>query len=214
MTSLLLRENRVERTGGICYTILMSRKKKASSLSFFGRHISFLQSFFYVVISVLAAYILFQTGAFHTFVHSLQNFGYIGVFISGMFFVSIFTTAPAAVILLTFAETLPVVLVAAVAGVGSVLGDAIILSFISDNIDKSVTLISGEKGVKKVIRLLRHTKYKFFLTVIGAIVVASPLPDELGLTLMGVSKIKPLTFIGISLVLNTLGIWVLLSILS
>lgn len=207
-------ESKVERSRGICYTILMSKKKKTSSFSLLEKHFSFIQSFFYVVISVLVAYILFQTGAFHTFVHSLQNFGYIGVFVAGMFFVSIFTAAPAAVILLTFSETLPMILVAAVAGVGSVLGDAIILSFISDHIDKSVTLISGEKGIKKVIRLLRHTKYKFFLTVIGAIVVASPLPDELGLTLMGVSKIKPLTFIGISLVLNTLGIWILLSVRS
>lgn len=187
------------------------KKKKKSFIR--PSHLSFIQSMLYVVMSVIVAAILYQTGAFHQILSSFHEFGYIGVFLAGMFFVSIFTAAPAAVVLLTFAESLPILLVALIGGVGSVMGDALILSVISDKIDNSISIMSNENGIRKVIKLLRHTKYKFFLSIIGAIVVASPLPDELGLTLMGISKIKPLTFIILSFILNTFGIWLLLSLL-
>jgi hypothetical protein len=192
------------------------RKRKnlqSTNQSVLQKHSSFFQSFFYVMISLLIAVVLYQTGLFHELLPILNTFGYVGVFIAGMFFVSLFTAAPAAVVLLTFAETIPIPFIAIIAGVGCVLGDAILLSFLSDNMTKSMTIISDEKGIKKIIAVLRHSKYKFFLTIIGAFVVASPLPDELGLALMGISRIKPLWFIVLTFLLNSFGIYMLLRIL-
>ena len=42
--------------------------------------------------------------------------------------------------------------------------------------------------------------------MLGALIIASPLPDELGLAMMGVARIKLRVLIPISLVLNFAGI--------
>ena len=52
-------------------------------------------------------------------------------------------------------------------------------------------------------------KFKFFrwLTwLIGGLIIASPLPDELGISLLGFSKAKTSLFIVLSFVFNFLGI--------
>jgi hypothetical protein len=49
------------------------------------------------------------------------------------------------------------------------------------------------------------------LPVIGAIIIASPLPDEVGISLMGLSKISTPKFIFISYILNSIGLFLIIS---
>ena len=49
------------------------------------------------------------------------------------------------------------------------------------------------------------------LPVIGAIIIASPLPDELGVSLMGMSQMKASRFILLSYILNSIGIFLVVS---
>jgi hypothetical protein len=177
-------------------------------------HKAFIESALLVGLSFLIAFILYQLGFFHELVHGLHGYGYIGVFITGMFFVSVFTAAPATVVLLLFTETLPILPIAIVAGLGAVVGDSIILSLLSHGIEETLAIFPKETGINRIIVLLRHTKYRFLLTIIGALVVASPLPDELGLALMGVTKVRPGTVAIITFVLNTVGIYLLLMVLK
>jgi len=59
---------------------------------------------------------------------------------------------------------------------------------------------------------LMHTKYfSWTLPVIGAIIIASPLPDEMGVGLMGISKLKTKQFILLSFILNSIGIFLIAS---
>src|SRR3990167_7848436 len=52
-----------------------------------------------VVFSILIAIILAKTGALQDFITSTQEIRFIGSFIAGIFFTSVFTTAPAIVAL-------------------------------------------------------------------------------------------------------------------
>jgi hypothetical protein len=45
--------------------------------------------------------------------------------------------------------------------------------------------------------------------VLGAFIIASPLPDELGLTLMGMSKVRLAVLVPVSFVMNAVGIYLL-----
>ena len=49
---------------------------------------------------------VFLSKGFHSFLLHLGNFGYIGAFIAGILFVSTFTVATSALVLLVLAETL------------------------------------------------------------------------------------------------------------
>jgi hypothetical protein len=42
---------------------------------------------------------------------------------------------------------------------------------------------------------------------LGALIIASPLPDEFGLALMGISRMRALVLMPISFVMNALGIY-------
>jgi len=49
------------------------------------------------------------------------------------------------------------------------------------------------------------------LPVIGAIIIASPFPDEIGVSLVGISKIKTYQFLLVSFILNAIGIFLVVS---
>jgi hypothetical protein len=190
---------------------IQSKTNRSKHIS---HHKALLESAMLVGLSFLVAVVFYRLGFFHDIIRSLHGYGYIGVFVAGMFFVSVFTAAPATVVLLLFTETLHILPIAIVAGLGAVVGDGIILSLLSHGIEETLAIFPKETGIARIIVLLRHTKYRLLLTLIGALVVASPLPDELGLALMGVSKVRPATVAAITFVLNTIGIFLLLTVLK
>ncbi len=161
---------------------------------------------------ILLAVVLSQIEAFHTFLMHIGGFGYIGAFIAGMLFVSTFTVATSALVLLTLAETLSPIEIGLIAGLGAVVGDLTIFHFIKDNLTSEIEQIFNHFDKKKHLKHLFHTKYfNWMLPVFGAIIIASPLPDELGVSLMGLSQMNTTRFIILSYILNSLGIFVVVS---
>lgn len=163
------------------------------------------------VISLFVAFILSQYEPFHNFLLSLGNFGYLGAFIAGILFVSTFTVSTGAVILLVLAEKLSAVEIGIVAGLGAVVGDLTIFRFIKDNLLKEISPIFNALGGKHMMTVL-HTKYfSWTFPVFGAIIIALPLPDELGVSLMGIAKMKTYRFVILSFILNAVGIFLVVS---
>ena len=66
-------------------------------------------------------------------------------------------------------------------------------------------LISFQKG-NKLTRFFKTKLFIFFTPLIAGLIIASPLPDELGVTMLGLSKIKDKTFLLISFIANGVGI--------
>src|SRR3989344_8716951 len=165
-----------------------------------------------LLLSILFALFLSRHEAFHTFLLHLGNFGYVGVFIAGILFVSTFTVATGAIIILVLAETLSPIEIGIIAGLGAVVGDFTIFRLIKDSLTQELESIydhiDGDHHFKKVL----HSKYfSWTLPVIGAVIIASPFPDEIGVSLMGISKMKTYQFLLISFVLNAIGIFLVVS---
>jgi len=162
-------------------------------------------------ISLLGAYFLSRFETFHTFLLSLGELGYLGAFIAGILFVSTFTVATGAVILLVLAETLSPLEIGLIAGLGAVVGDFAIFRFIKDSLTEEILPIYRLLGGGHITKVL-HTKYfSWTLPVIGAVIIASPLPDEVGVSLMGISKMKTYQFVLLSFILNAIGISLVVS---
>ena len=141
----------------------------------------------------------------------LKNFGYLGAFIAGIFFVSTFTVSTGAVILLVLAEKLSPLEIGIAAGLGAVVGDFTIFRFIKDSLLDEITPIFNALGGRHLATVL-HTKYfSWTFPVFGALIIASPLPDELGVSLMGIAKMKTTHFVILSFVLNAVGIFLVVS---
>src|SRR4030067_1176067 len=166
----------------------------------------------FLLISFFVALFLARYEPFQTFLLNLGGFGYIGAFLAGVLFVSTFTVTTGAVILLVLAERLSPIEIGIIAGLGAVIGDFIIFRFIKDNLAQEVRSIYEHIDGNHHVRRLLHTKYfSWTLPVIGAIIIATPFPDEIGVSLMGISKMRTYQFMLISFILNAIGIFLIIT---
>lgn len=166
----------------------------------------------FLLLSAVAAFSLSRYEPFHAFLLNLGGLGYLGAFFAGVLFVSTFTVATGAVILLVLAQRLSPVEIGIIAGLGAVLGDFAIFRFVKDNLAQELKYIydriDGNHHLKRVL----YTKYfSWTLPVIGAIIIATPFPDEIGISLMGISKMKTWQFLLVSFILNAVGIFLVIT---
>lgn len=162
---------------------------------------------------LVLTYFLYHSGFFDRLASGLDSLGYFGVLLVGMFFVSTFTVAPATAILFLMLRRYSVAEIAFVGGIGSVIGDYIIFRFIKDDLADELKdifrRVSGDYFLK--FHWIVHTRYFGWLgPVIGALIIASPFPDELGIGLLGIYKMSDRKFVLLSWVLDTIGIFLLL----
>ena len=122
------------------------------------------------------------------------------------------TSGVGVVATLVLAEKLSPIEIGLVAGLGAVLGDFIIFRFIKDNLSKEVTEIYSHFDSDHHFKKVLHSKYfSWSLPVIGAIIIATPFPDELGVSLMGISRMKTYQFLILAFILNAIGIFLIVS---
>lgn len=153
------------------------------------------------------AWFLGQNKGFHGFIIGLGNYGYLSAILAGVLFVSTFTIAIGALILMTLAQTLSPIELILLAGIGAVLGDLLIFRFVKDEVEDEIEPIY-DKITGTHLKKILHTKYfGWTLPVIGAIIIISPLPDELGISLMGISEIKTEKFLIIAWISHTIGMF-------
>jgi len=163
-----------------------------------------------IVLSVVVAIILIKTGAIEEILKQTRDLWFLDSFIAGMFFTSVFTTVPAIVALGEIAQlSQSVFLVAVFGGLGALCGDLIIFRFMRDRFGEDILRLIRNSGNGKLRSIVRLKSFRWLTLFLGALVIASPLPDELGLTMMGFSKTKTSLFIPVSFVLNSLGILVI-----
>lgn len=170
------------------------------------------KNFTFLFLSLLLSLYLFGNETFHSYLLHLGSLGYIGAFIGGILFVSTFTVATATLILLVLAEGLNPVEIGIIAGAGAVIGDLLIFHLIKDNLTNEVKSLydrfDGDHHLTKVL----HSKYfSWTLPVVGAILIASPLPDEIGISLMSISKMRTYQFVLLSFILNSIGIFLIVA---
>lgn len=159
-----------------------------------------------LVLSLIAIFLLASTDWIKQVIAALGETGYIGAFAMGMFFVSVFTAAPAGVVLFNIADRLHPIETALMAGLGGVVGDYILFRYFKDTVFNELAPLFEKITTHKIAKLFYTPYFGFLLPIIGMIFIASPGPDEVGIGLLGLSKIKPWQFLLITFLLNTVGI--------
>ena len=165
---------------------------------------------------VVFAYLTFEFDEVQYFFHSLGDLGYVSVFIGGMLFAFGFGAPFGVAILATLADEVNLLTAGVVGGLGALLSDYLLFRFIrvtfNDEIDRfrnSRTFILMD-GV--VTRRLRPKLVRYISLGVAGFVIASPLPDEIGVAMLAsVATVNEKTFAFMSFVLNTLGILAVLA---
>ncbi len=169
-----------------------------------------------LIIAIISAYIIFTNPNAYDFLSALGFLSYFGVFIAGILF-SFGFTAPYSVGFFLLYETENILLAGIIGGLGAMLADLTIFSIIRFSFMDEFNKLKKTRLIKKLSAITERNyirQIKIYLAYIFAgIIIASPLPDEIGVTMLsGLTKIKPLTLSIISFILNTIGIIVLLLI--
>lgn len=164
-----------------------------------------------LVMSISLCLWLVHNGTMATFVETIGSFGYLSAFAAGFFFVSIFTVAPAAVVLYGLADAYEPWLVASLAGAGGVVGDYLIFRFFQDRVVAELRPLVLQAGGRYIRNLFRTPYFTWLLPFIGAFVIASPFPDEIGISLLGLAKVKRWQFLLLTFCLNALGIFLIVT---
>lgn len=168
-----------------------------------------LQDIGIIILSILIAVILVKTGILVSLIEGLGAFKLLGAFIAGMFFTSIFTTVPALTTLGEIALLQNPFLVAIIGGLGAVIGDMVIFRFVRDRFaDDLKEVFTLEHPSKRLAKLADMRFFRWFVLFFGGLIIASPLPDELGVSILGLAKVPTRWFIPIAFIFNTLGILV------
>lgn len=165
---------------------------------------------FLIALSILLAALIHQSGQLENLLRSTRDISFIlGAFLAGIFFASTFTVALATSVFLILGQTHNPLLVALVGGLGAFLGDSLIFKFLKDDLIADFEYVE-KYFPKTIIKRLFHSKMIFwFAPFIAAFVIASPLPDEVGLLMLASIKLRYHHFFWISFLLNTLGILVI-----
>ena len=164
------------------------------------------KNLFILFATVAVGWFLSGSQAFHDLLTASRESEIVGSFVGGIFFTSLFTTGPAAVALGTIARENSLLLVALLGGAGAVIGDYILFRFMKNYLTDELFALFGRRPRHRLGWLLQLRMFRWVLMVVGALIIALPLPDEIGLAMMGLSRIKTKHLIPLSFVLNSLGI--------
>lgn len=168
--------------------------------------------FLLLIFTIVIAFLLFRGKNFTLIQNFLHALGIFGGFFTGILFVYSFTAAPASAVFLILAKQQNIFLLGITGGIGALCGDLVIFYFIRHSFGDEIELLAKEKFIvwinKKIPKFIRY----YVVPVLGGIVIASPLPDEIGIALLASSKMSPRVFSMLSLFLNTAGIFVILCI--
>lgn len=161
---------------------------------------------FIIVISLITGTVLASSGIFDYIIRASAHLGPLSSFVAGIFFASIFTAVPATLLLGTLTNTQPLPQVVIFGGLGALFGDFLIFHFVRENLRQDITYIFRQPRMRRFTGIFHLRLFNWMIPLIGAIIIASPLPDEIGLTMMGLTKMKTASFVPLSFFLNAIGI--------
>lgn len=166
-----------------------------------------------LVLTFILAYSLFSLGFLDTILSALISLGYLGTFMVGFLYAYSFTAGPATIILIMIAKKENLFFAGLTAGLGALIGDIIIFLFIRHSFSDEVDRLSRERFFQSVRKYSSGILRKYVLPVLASLIIASPLPTEIGVTLLASMKsmsTKRFTFI--AYLLHTIGILIILII--
>ena len=186
----------------------------------------------FLIVSFVIAYYILKFKPIASFMDGMMNelsyFGYVAAFVLGMLFTYALTATPAAAVLYNLGQNLNPLLIAFVGAFGSLISDYLIFRFVRDRLINEIKSLSKEiekltkpassldftREIRIILwkKISRSRTWKIIIPIIAGFIIASPLPDEIGVAIFGAVKFEPKKFLVISYFLNFIGILAITSL--
>jgi len=157
-------------------------------------------------VSLVVAVILVRTGTLDWLIGLTPGLPLIDALIAGLFFTSIFTTIPAVAMLGEIGQHAPIVLVALTGALGALIGDLVLFRFVRDRLADDLLHVLNNKERRWLHHVVDRRLFHWLTPLVAAAIIASPLPDELAMAVLGSAKFQTRFFVPFSFVSNFVGI--------
>lgn len=162
------------------------------------------------LIVFLLSILLFVSGVLFALVTTINTIPLLAEFIAG-FLYSSFVTSPVAMFMIALlSQSHPPLQIALIGGLGTMIADLLLLKFARYLFFGSFSPLTQSKQFTKIINRIHHNKtFNSLAPIVGAIIIASPLPDEIGIAIFGLTKLPTIVIALLTYILNMIGIYIL-----
>ena len=158
-----------------------------------------------IALIAIALFVYFFDSAIMASIFSyLVSLDYIGGLLAGVMCASFFTVAPAIVLIIDLAARVDPLILALVIGFGNAIGDLIILLIFEEHVfDELKPALKRFKSLQRYLRARKRRSPAALL--IGILFIVTPLPDEVGVGALGLSRFPQFIVFIICWGLNIIG---------
>ncbi len=164
-----------------------------------------------ISIGIIFIILISRVGILDLIINAVKDYYIVASFIAGIFFTSAFTIAPSSVVLIHMSSYAPIPLVVLFGALGAMCGDLILFFFIRDHFADDLMKTLKKSTVRHILHSFHFGFLKWLSPVLGALIIASPVPDEFAVTLLGLSKTKTIVLVPLSFIMNLLGLYMLIT---
>ena len=171
----------------------------------------------FFIIALVIGFIVFYEGLHYAPLHNfIVSLGYFGTFIGGLFYAYGFTAPPATAVLLVLAKEQYLILSVLIGGLGAVISDFLIFKFVRFSFNDEINRLKKETLIRKIEKMEKKfygRLYEYIFPTFAGFLIASPLPTEIGVSMMAsIEKLSTKRFLIIAYLLHSLGIAIILTI--
>ena len=169
-----------------------------------------------LLISIIGAYYLFALSSVEAFLDNLGQLKYLGIFVAGLLFSFGFTT-PFAIGIFASISPANILLASIIGSCGALLSDLCIYKMIKISFMNEFKRLQRTLPFKTLQRTINQSLTNrlknYLLYFLVGFIIASPLPDEIGITMLaGLTAIRVRMLAFLSFIFNMLGILIILII--
>jgi hypothetical protein len=158
------------------------------------------------LISMILAFFVLSNKSIAALIGMAGAWSYFGALFVGFFYTHSLTSPIASATFFILSNGLNPFVAAALGGFGAMIGDYFIFKFVKTDLLPEARLLAGDLKLPKI-KSLRLLHYLHMIApILGGIIIASPLPDEIGAALLGTIEMKDRDFLIVSLACNTTGL--------
>jgi len=165
---------------------------------------------FLLLLAIILSYYLFTRPEIQNMISGLDRLSYLGIFIAGILLALGFSS-PFSIGFFITAKPENLFLAILIGGVGAVIGDMLIFKTIKFSFMDEFKELEKTEIIKTIEKAVKHNKNilirHYLLYIFGGIIIASPFPDEIGISMLaGLTTIKTSTIALMGFILHSLVI--------
>jgi hypothetical protein len=142
-------------------------------------------------ISVVIVFFLFSGLLYEPLYSVLSFLGYFGTFLAGLLYPYSFTSAAGTAILLVLAKEQNILYAGIIAGFGALISDMLIFYFVKYSFGDEIQRLSKSVSLQAVKEVIPESVRTYLFAGFASVLIASPLPTEIGIMLM--TSVKKIT---------------------